>query len=559
MSVIQTMINARELSANDLEIKIDEKYKECIKQSKQFYYLLKENNNQSFYSKLFYECNNSYLFDSKTELWYQYDEYNKLIGGKKSPPISLSHNITKYLQDLILSHKIILSRDMPNKKEDITEQRLINDLFIKCYNKLGDNNYKKGIIEELKYLCKSDNLSELLDEDKYLIVFNNCLYDFKIGKFRNIERGDFVFLNTGYDKPKQDKEIQKKIYNMIYSCFDNKEIYKFLIDSLSLSLIGNDNSKFYIWTGKGGNGKGLINSLITTALGDYFYQTSGSFLTSEYSDEKPNPNLYNLKSKKISMISEPAGTKGRIKFNLSFLKLITSTNDKINARGLYKDPVSYTPIFTPFLQCNLIPELGNVGDAELRRFCIIEFPFSFKPDDKINPNNPKEKKIILGYSNMVKDKNVAGQFLLLLIDNLYNLYRPTIYDNFSYKKIVSINEPKTVKEFTKEYLLENDVINNYINGYIDKTGKDKDTINKVDLFTHFQNTVKDYSITRNFFYKKLKEEGFIEYKSGIQKYKGIKFIEHNESEFIDSETESEDELDVKKNYDNKKGISISDV
>jgi len=531
---------------NSTKQTFDEKVIQLIKQSKEFYNILKENNNQSFYSKLFYDCNNNYLYDPKYNLWYEYDEYNKLYGGKDKPPISLNFNITKHLQDLILSHKMIISREMPNTKEDIIEHKNILDLFIKCYNKLGDNNYKKGIIDELKYLCKKDDLSDILDNNKYLICFSDKVYDFKIGKFRNIEKSDFVFTNTGYNKPKENKEIQKKIINMISSCFDNEEIFKFVLDSISLSLIGNDNNKFYIWTGKGGNGKGLLNSLLTTALGDYFYQTSGSFLTCEFSDDKPNSNLYNLKNKKVAMISEPTKTKGRIKFNLEFLKLISSNNDKITVRKLYSEPVSFNPTFTPFLQCNLIPELGSVGDAELRRFCIVEFPFSFKSNP--DPNKPNEKPVILEYSNYVKDKEYGGQFLLLLIENLYSLYRPSIYDNFNYKKIISIKEPKSVKDFTKEYLNENDVINNYLTEFIERTSNEKDKISKTDLYIHFQNIVKDFSISRNFFYKKLKEEGYEECKSGVSKYKNIRFIEKKEDKFLDSDSESEDDLTVSKTH-----------
>lgn len=525
-----------------------------IKQSLDFYQKLLDNHSHNYYANLFSELNGNYLYDPITSYWYEYDNFNKLNGGDKNIPISLVFNITSALQSLILNHKINLSKMTPSNKDDIKQQTEIISFLNKQYLKLGDSNFKKGIIDELKYFVKKENLNDLIDNNNYLIAFNDNVFDLSIGKIRKIKRSDYIFTNTGYDTPTKDENIQNDIIKMLKSCFKSNEMYNFLIDSLSLSLIGNNNSKFYIWTGKGGNGKGLINSLLKTALGSgngkYFLQTGGSFLTTEFSDDKPNPTLFSLKSKRITMISEPSQTKGRLKFNDAFIKLISSNNDSITVRGLFKMNISYQPQFTPILQCNLIPELNNVGDAELRRFCIIEFPFSFKTKEELNPNNPLEKLVNLDYSNYVKKIEYGQQFLLLLIDNLKSLYGATndpfgsIIHTFNPDKVISINVPKSVKDYTKNYLCENDIINNYLNEYIERTDNLKDTISKNELYSHFLSIVKEYSITRNFFYKKLSDEGYNEYKSGITKYRGIIFKNKKEDTFINEEEDSDDDYHI---------------
>jgi phage/plasmid-associated DNA primase len=528
------------------------------KSSLEFYEKLVNNHSHNYYASLFNDMNQNYLYDPITNLWYEYDEYNKLKGGEKSAPISLIYDITLSLQNLLLTHKINLSTITPTNKEDIKQQAETISFINKQYLKLGDSNYKKGIIDELKYFIRRENLNDLIDSNKYLIAFNNKVFDLSIGKVRNIKRNDYIFNNTGYDYPMKDINIQETIFKMLSSCFKTKEIYNFLIDTLSLSLIGNNNSKFYIWTGKGGNGKGLVNSLLKSALGKYFLQTGGSFLTTEFSDDKPNPTLFSLKNKRITMISEPAGTKGRFKFNLSFLKLISSNNDTITVRGLFKENITYQAQFTPFLQCNVIPELNNVGDAELRRFCIVEFPFRFKSKEEINPNNPYEKLVNLDYSNYVKKIEYGQQFLLMLIDNLIDLYKQNEhYYVFNPDKVIVLKEPKTVKEYTKNYLTENDVITNYLNEYIERTNNSKDTISKSTLYTHFLSIVKDYSITRNLFHKKLIDENYKTHKSRVNKYICIKFKENDES-FIDDD----EIITVKDDAVNKKlknGINILDV
>jgi hypothetical protein len=538
------------------------------KSSLEFYEKLVNNHSHNYYASLFNDMNQNYLYDPITNLWYEYDEYNKLKGGEKSAPISLIYDITLSLQNLLLTHKINLSTITPTNKEDIKQQAETISFINKQYLKLGDSNYKKGIIDELKYFIRRENLNDLIDSNKYLIAFNNKVFDLSIGKVRNIKRNDYIFNNTGYDYPSKDINIQDTIYNMLSSCFKTNDIYKFLLDTLSLSLIGNNNSKFYIWTGKGGNGKGLVNSLLKTALGKYFLQTGGSFLTTEFSDDKPNPTLYSLKNKRITMISEPAGTKGKLKFNLSFLKLISSNNDTITVRGLFKENITYQAQFTPFLQCNIIPELNNVGDAELRRFCILEFPFSFKSKEEIKPTNPLEKLVNLDYSNYVKKIEYGQQFLLMLIDNLIDLYKPNdIFNSSSFvfnpDKVIVLKEPKSIKEYTKNYLTENDIISNYLNEYIERTTNEKDNISKSELYTHFISVIKDYTITRNFFYKKLSDEGYSEYKCGITKYRFIRF--KNKSSFTEDDEEEEEEKPIVIKRTNKeeekknKGVSILDV
>jgi phage/plasmid-associated DNA primase len=524
---------------------VENETKLSFEKSIEFINNLTENDNHDYFAKLFADNNNDYIYSEKLDLWYEYDTFNKLRGGTKKPPISLTYSITSNLQCIISNHKkILLSKDIFTIKNKDEQKKYIDSIkiLVKVYNKLGDTTYTDNIIKKFKYYCKVDNLDELIDNNKYLICFNDLVYDFTINKFRKILKTDYCFFNTTYDKPKPDKLKQDKIKEIIYSCFDNDEIYKFIIDSLSLSLIGNDNNKFYIWTGKGGNGKGLLNSLLMTALGDYYYQTSNTFITSEHSDEKPNSNLYNLKGRRYSMISEPSENNGRMKFNLSFLKLITSNNDKINVRKLYNEPISYTPLFTPFLQCNLIPDLVNVGDAEIRRICIINFPFSFKKNP--NKNNKFEKLVNLDYSNLVKNKDIGGQFLLMLIDNLYNkLYHPNKFEDFKYNKIVSINVPNVITKYTSNYLLDNDIILNYINENIDITNDSKDTIKKSQLYEHFRNSVNDKSISNKAFYNKLSNEGFnLKKSNGIFIYFGIKYKCNND---ILSEDDNSDVINEK--------------
>jgi phage/plasmid-associated DNA primase len=498
-----------------------------IKASKIFLRELKDNINHEYLAKLFKDNNNDYIYSESLDQWFEYDEYNKLKGGSRKAPISLSYNITTTIQNLILVHKILLGNEMPKDKDGEKEHLSLIKFVIDLNNKVGDAQYIENIIKKLKYYCRVDKIEEKIDNNVNLISFNNVVFDFKLMKFRKIKRDDFIFYNVGYNKPEENKKIQERIQEIIYDMFDDNEEYKFLLDTLSLTLIGNINTKFYIWNGRGGNGKGLINALLMTALGEYYYQTSNTFLTSEHEGEKPNPNLYNLKGRRLAMISEPSGIKGKLKFNQSFIKLITSNNDKINARKLRENPITYTPLFTPFLQCNEIPELNNVGEAEIRRFNIINFKFIYKKEPKLK----NEKKAQPEYSDLFKKESYGGQFLLMLINNLIELQKINTSWVDNKPKSIELTEPKSVIDNTKEYLSNCDSVSDWINENLVKV---KD--NRIKRSIIFNNFIKENpQSSKQIFNRKMKDMLFETIKSsGIWYYNNIGY--RNEDDDINEKT-----------------------
>jgi len=161
-----------------------------IKKSTEFYEQLVINHSHYYYAQLFSELNQDYIYDPITSFWYEYDEFNKLKGGVKNVPVNLVSNISYQLRTLIIEHKINLSKITPTNKDDIKQQAETISFLNKQYLKLGDNNFKKGIIDELKYFVKRENICDLIDSNKYLIAFSDSVFDLSIGKIRPIMRND---------------------------------------------------------------------------------------------------------------------------------------------------------------------------------------------------------------------------------------------------------------------------------------------------------------------------------------------------------------------------------
>ena len=87
-----------------------------------------------------------------------------------------------------------------------------------------------------------------------LIGFNDMVFDFSIGKYRNIQKSDYIMTTTGYNAPieKNDK-IRDDLNNIVKSIFEKEDNIKFFYESIGFSLFKNRFEKLHMWSGVGGN------------------------------------------------------------------------------------------------------------------------------------------------------------------------------------------------------------------------------------------------------------------------------------------------------------------
>lgn len=187
------------------------------------------------------------------------------------------------------------------------------------------------------------------------------------------------------------------------------EVRSFLLLTLALNLA-------MVWTGSGGNGKGVLKMLMQRAFGNLHHEPPATFLTSERpSADKPSADLVSLEYARSVFCSEPESGK---KANSGFVKYITG-NDIINARNVHEKNIrAYRPRFLVTLLCNAIP-LFQGAETEVRglwrRLKIIKFEMEFVE----NPQHPYERK--LDHQLEEKTETWGPQFMLFLIE-IYRAY-----------------------------------------------------------------------------------------------------------------------------------------
>ena len=99
----------------------------------------------------------------------------------------------------------------------------------------------------------------MLDAKNNLLAFDDQLFDISKNEFRKIQPTDFINKTCKRNAPIEEQlEKQKYIKEILFSIFENQDVVEYWFKIIGLGLFTDKYENFYILTGKGGNGKGLL-------------------------------------------------------------------------------------------------------------------------------------------------------------------------------------------------------------------------------------------------------------------------------------------------------------
>ena len=140
--------------------------------------------------------------------------------------------------------------------------------------KFKSHTQKKSIMGECMEQFYNAYMVQVMDENKYLLGFENGIYDFEKKEFRQGIPEDYVSFTTKTNyvpfnpECKEQCRIKEEIWFYGKSVPD-PELRQY-VDHAASTLIGeNRNQKFIIYTGVGGNGKSIWVDLLNLTLGNY--------------------------------------------------------------------------------------------------------------------------------------------------------------------------------------------------------------------------------------------------------------------------------------------------
>jgi hypothetical protein len=362
----------------------------------------------------------------------------------------------------------------PFEDKDTNFEELVSAVCKRAKSKLAT--FIKNLREEVgrNKICNAvktatcnNDFYDLLDADPTLLGFNNGVLDLKTMEFRKCKDDEFVRMTCGYDFiDPNDETIETELMEEILSMYNEIESdlkNLFLEDSeydwsmmcFSRCLLGaelsNKEQKIIVMIGSGGNGKGFIDKLLLSALGDYATIFSGE--TMNKGVKEMSASLSGLYKMRYASISEPDGS-----WNNTIVKQITS--DNMSVRTLYQPKMVEFKPPPLFVSCNppgIILQKLEMGDAINRRFIQFKMVKEAKDEDEFCSDNPLHIKKKNEYE--MTDKRKMAMMMILI--KYYNMYK----ENGSN---IANNIPMRFKKDTNEFLSSMNIEDRWIEEQITK-------------------------------------------------------------------------------------------
>lgn len=270
----------------------------------------------------------------------------------------------------------------------------------------------------------------------------------------------------------------------------NKDLQEYIQRSIGYSISGSNREQCaYFLYGMGNNGKSTFLDTIADMLGDYASNAQPDTLMLQSRVGSlgggANSDIARLKSARFVTCEEP--TEG-VRLNEGLLKQLTG-GSKVTCRFLYGDEFEYTPEFKIWVATNHKPVVRGTDVGIWRRIKLIPFEVNI-PKNKVDKN--------LKY----KLRQEFPQILAWAVEGCMKWQQS------------SLDEPECVREATKDYKQEMDLIAGFVEQCVMINYDSDEKIMGADLFAVYRAWAKannEWEMTAKKFgmeiVKKLPEKG----------------------------------------------------
>jgi len=320
---------------------------------------------------------------------------------------------------------------------------------------------------------------ERLDQDPWLLTCDNGTIDLQTGNFLPHDRSHLI------------TQLAPVLYNPHAECPQwlnfldrimdgNQNLISFLQRAIGYSLTGDTGEQcFFIFWGTGANGKTTFLQTINAILGDYAKQTPTETLLVKKKGAIPN-DVARLKGVRFVTASEAEAYQ---KFAENLIKQMTGS-DTVSARFLHQEWFDFEPSYKIFLATNHRPVIQGTDPAIWRRIKLIPFNITIPELDR--------------------DRHLLHK----LKQELPGILAWAVQGCMEWKKN-GLGEPDEVKEATREYRNEMDVLSQFISDCCEEDASSKELAK--DLYESYYQWCaenREENLSKRMFGSKLKEKGY---------------------------------------------------
>ena len=347
---------------------------------------------------------------------------------------------------------------------------------IECSNmvisSLKTNSFIKNVCDMIKDMIYIKDIE--LENDPYLFAFKDKLFSLKSMEWVDKTKPEsFMFKHTGYEwvEPSSEKvEDLNILINKIFPVEKERDTY---LTILASALFGQTIERFIVANGSGGNGKGVLNELMTKMMGNYAYECSNNVLLKPLK-EGANPEVAHMNHKRLVIYREPDE---RQEICVATIKELTG-GSSINARLCHSNDTKIKMKATHILECNKRLNLnGRVDNSIQRRLIDVPFRSTFvtNKDDCLGDHVYDADSYYK--TNEFKEDYKCALFVILLP------YWKQLMDN---KMNLDMFVSQTIKDRTNEYLMDTDELKTWFDEFYTFTGDKVDVIKISDMFDLFK-------------------------------------------------------------------------
>ena len=416
---------------------------------------------------------------SKRNVWYQFKNHrwkelddaidlSKRLsdmkkGGLVYEYMNLNHHISSKVCDI--------NSKLSNKEKQYEMEHLKTITGI--ISKLKITSFKKNVIQECKELFHDPKFEEKLNSNRNLLGFENGIYDLENCEFRDGLPEDYITFSTrnNYYEYEEDDERLIEVRKFLTEVLPKENIREYVMTVFGSFMTGKTYEKFFIFTGKGGNGKSKLVELLDNGMGDYSCTLPVTLMTQKRARaEAADPAVARIVGKRFGCMQEPDKDE---EIHVGFMKQLTG-GDKLLARALHKDPIEFKPQIKVVMCCNVLPSVSDNDDGTWRRIRVVEFISSFV--DEPNPKIKYQYKIDITLGDKIKSDGPWVEPFIYLALEYYKKYKKH-----------GIREPAAVKKYTEEYKSESDLFTQFINEKIVVCGEENSTpLRLTEIYYCFQ-------------------------------------------------------------------------
>ena len=429
---------------------------------------------------LFQKYDNEFICASSADkLWYRFMSPTWV---KDEEGISLRRLITSELvPDYERIGKDIFTKQVNADAEESKMYAKKVDVIMRQIGKLKSSPFKSNVMKECAEVFYDGSFYRQLDQNAFLIAFENGVYDFHHHVFREGRPNDRLSLKMPIQFRQDlthDHHDVRLVHDFFVKIFPDASVREYFFNVTCDIFIGGNIQKIVqVWSGGGNNGKSVTQRLFEKMLGPYSIKLPTSLLVGKRTQSSSAcPELARAgHGVRLAMLQEPDGNDV---INVGILKEL-SGNDTFFARGLYKEGGEITPMFKLVLVCNDPPRVPNNDKAAWNRIRVIPFESTFS--DKA-PETFEEQLLHKHFPMDRYFENTTLPFMVepfawLLIEHLKK--RPKMYP-----------EPPKVMLATTTYKRQNDIYGQFVEENIEE-GAEESMLRLTDIYNHFKEWYRD--------------------------------------------------------------------